>query len=360
MFGFYTAVTVIEIISLITILVIVISDEVLPTKNKNGFLCGFLVLIIVIIFEWLVIYIEKEQLPYVFLNNISMAFVYFASPSILVLQALATDNNENKRFNVLLKVTIFLNFFLPFSSLFTQNMFYYDINNVYNRGERFYLYAIVVCINIFIMHYSAYKLSKRYNNKSRYILLFLSLFLFLGVVTEFMTSNDVLWIVSIFTFTMMYIYYSALLNQRDQLTGLLNRRCFENQLYFLKTEAIILFFDVNKFKNINDTYGHDFGDKCLSIIGASILKVYSKVGICFRIGGDEFCVIMKKDFSKVEEYNNKFHILLDKYVGEINLPTVSIGHSYFSPLTSNIHQVIEEADSRMYELKTDSSNFREE
>ncbi len=359
MFEFYTAVTLIEIVSLITILSIVFSDEVLPSKNRKGFLCGFFVLIIVIIFEWLVIYIEKNQLPYVFLNNISMALIYFASPSVLVLQALATNDLESKKFNTLLRVTIFLNFFLPFSSLFTKNMFYYDLDNVFNRGDRFYLYTFVVCINIFIMYYSAYKLSKRYHDKSRYMLLFLSLFLLLGVITEFATSSDVLWVVSILTFTMMYIYYSALLNQRDQLTGLLNRRCFENQLYFLKTEATILFFDVNKFKYINDTYGHTFGDKCLSIIGGTILKTYSKVGICFRIGGDEFCVIMNKDFSKVEDYNNKFCKHLEQYVGNIALPTVSIGYSHFSPKTSNIQKVIEDADNKMYELKMDSVSFKE-
>ena len=56
--------------------------------------------------------------------------------------------------------------------------------------------------------------------------------------------------------------------------------------------------DANDFKLINDTYGHQCGDWALAKISEAILNVYSKVGFCYRIGGDEFCVILRQNVLK--------------------------------------------------------------
>ena len=92
-----------------------------------------------------------------------------------------------------------------------------------------------------------------------------------------------------------YAYYSELLEQHDTLTSLFNRRAYGQHLPRLASQdyGTIILFDVDDFKQINDRYGHQYGDTCLKIVATSILTAFSKVRFCYRIGGDEFSVLNK-------------------------------------------------------------------
>lgn len=57
--------------------------------------------------------------------------------------------------------------------------------------------------------------------------------------------------------------------------------------------GVLVVFDVDDFKQINDRYGHLQGDLCLAEIGRCIKKAYARSGYCYRTGGDEFCVLME-------------------------------------------------------------------
>ena len=76
---------------------------------------------------------------------------------------------------------------------------------------------------------------------------------------------------------------------------------FQNQ----NEKAAVLFFDVDDFKSVNDQYGHLYGDECLKFVGKAILDVYGDKGSCYRIGGDEFCVILKKGLDQIELLNEQ-------------------------------------------------------
>ncbi len=78
-------------------------------------------------------------------------------------------------------------------------------------------------------------------------------------------------------------------------TRLLNRRCIKRNTENMKSPACVLFFDVNNFKSINDTFGHSEGDNCLSAVASKIMSVYGRFGYCYRIGRDEFCVMIHKN-----------------------------------------------------------------
>ena len=85
--------------------------------------------------------------------------------------------------------------------------------------------------------------------------------------------------------------YSELTQKIDTLTHLLNRRSYESRPASLRGQAVIYYFDVDEFKSVNDTFGHGVGDAVLAEVGSTIYAVFSKAGYCYRIGGDEFCVI---------------------------------------------------------------------
>lgn len=73
----------------------------------------------------------------------------------------------------------------------------------------------------------------------------------------------------------------------DGLTELGNRWNFEDHLKRYRGTGVILFFDVDHFKMINDTYGHAVGDKCLCTVAQGLREVYGDSGRCFRMGADE-------------------------------------------------------------------------
>ena len=66
-------------------------------------------------------------------------------------------------------------------------------------------------------------------------------------------------------------------------------------------EIAFVLFDIDKLKIINDTYGHDCGDQVIAMAAQCILEVFGPLGECYRIGGDEFCVILTTSESICEK-----------------------------------------------------------
>ena len=151
---------------------------------------------------------------------------------------------------------------------------------------------------------------------------------------------------------MMYIFTLEMIQQTDQLTELINRRGYENYISHIDEPCAFLFFDIDDFKDINDRYGHTFGDLCISQTGRTIKKVYARYGKCFRFGGDEFCVVLTKNLPALEALNSKFFELMARArARESRIPFVSIGYAHFDPDRGNVLNTIEQADQMMYQFK---------
>ena len=112
---------------------------------------------------------------------------------------------------------------------------------------------------------------------------------------------------------------------------------------------MLVVFDVDHFKHINDRYGHLQGDVCLAEIADCIKKAYASYGYCYRIGGDEFCVLLK-DAQREAACAREFLRCLEERRQTIAfLPTVSFGAAALSG--ENMEKVKEQADRRMYRYK---------
>lgn len=93
--------------------------------------------------------------------------------------------------------------------------------------------------------------------------------------------------------------YTGLYRQlatEDSMTMLSNRNAYELRLQELidkpPRELNYIIFDIDGMKHINDTYGHNMGDQVISLVARCIFEVFGALGDCYRIGGDEFCVII--------------------------------------------------------------------
>ncbi|MBR8464165.1 GGDEF domain-containing protein [Campylobacter sp. faydin G-24] len=150
----------------------------------------------------------------------------------------------------------------------------------------------------------------------------------------------------------------------DQLTGLGNRhktmaeldRYMSKFLNFNEIFSVIM-FDVDSFKTINDTYGHDAGDNVLIELSNSLQKTIRKNDIACRVGGDEFLVICPKtDEKSVERLAKRIHEAISKLKITFDsnacwLGSVSIGTATCNEKVNTKEHMLKIADNNLYITK---------
>ncbi len=151
----------------------------------------------------------------------------------------------------------------------------------------------------------------------------------------------------------------------DELTGLYNRRFFFDKLNKSIYDSnryhhpVTLFmFDVDSFKSINDTYGHQAGDKVLCNI-AEVLKTKTrKTDIIGRFGGDEFLVMFNKtDLETAQKILNKLLTFIKNIIIDKSKETIKISGGLFQYVYGlNIDDFIARTDGLLYKAKKSGKN----
>ena len=153
------------------------------------------------------------------------------------------------------------------------------------------------------------------------------------------------------------------LSVTDELTQLLNRRGFLQQFQYSlsisrrnNTGGSLMILDLDKFKQINDTYGHSAGDDVLQNVGVSISKVVRDSDIVGRIGGDEFSILMPgANPTTVTKRISQVHSAISKMKFPWNYQNLtiegSIGRCDYQG-KENEHEIFNVADTSMYQQKT--------
>src|SRR5690625_1978491 len=153
----------------------------------------------------------------------------------------------------------------------------------------------------------------------------------------------------------------------DSLTGLLNRAAFDEKIEEIIQQAkeknetfAVLFIDLNRFKGINDAFGHRIGDKLLIAVSKRIAKSIEKTDIIARLGGDEGAIILPNR-TKVETENIVKHIIKQFStpfsIDNMELYTsVSIGISMYPQDGKSGEELLSKADDAMYHVKNQKEN----
>ncbi len=151
----------------------------------------------------------------------------------------------------------------------------------------------------------------------------------------------------------------------DRLTGLRNREAFYEQLEQIIRESqrnpqpgsAVLFIDLDNFKLINDTLGHDYGDFVLREATKRMLHGLRKSDLVFRLGGDEFTVILR-DLKHELDAGNVAEKLIDLLsqpyrIKDENITTItaSIGIALVPQDGMDVETIVKNADLAMYEVK---------
>lgn len=148
----------------------------------------------------------------------------------------------------------------------------------------------------------------------------------------------------------------------DPLTGLLNRRAFDEEINRLKDKIpfSIIYLDIDDFKIINDTYGHTIGDEVLKEIGEILNNFIRKDTKAFRLGGEEFAILLPEVDDKnsykiaerirkvIENHNIRKDDKIISYTASFGITTFKKGE--------NVDELLKRADEAMYKAKKSGKN----
>jgi diguanylate cyclase (GGDEF)-like protein len=155
----------------------------------------------------------------------------------------------------------------------------------------------------------------------------------------------------------------SFLSLSDELTGLYNRRGFmklaAQQLSLtrqMEKKALLVFADIDGLKGINDTYGHDAGDRAIAAVADILRKTFRAMDIIARLGGDEFTVFVPNaDERHMPIFESRISALLEESNAAASDPfrlSLSVGFVDCGPGSSlSLDEHLHEADAKLYERK---------
>ncbi|QSZ41660.1 EAL domain-containing protein [Sulfurimonas aquatica] len=185
-----------------------------------------------------------------------------------------------------------------------------------------------------------------------YAVLFVLSILFLYTLTRFIEKLD--------KSQKSVLKYQA---THDNLTTLPNRQHMYNNYNTFKKEAKefeLLYVDLDNFKNINDHFGHDFGDEILKEVASRLKKSVFKGDMLIRHGGDEFIIMKKTHIKNDTNYYEKIIEVLGKTYTVNSMEFIlgaSIGVSNYPKDSKNLTKLLSMSDMAMYEAKKQKNTF---
>ncbi|MDD3395548.1 MAG: GGDEF domain-containing protein [Anaerotignum sp.] len=294
--------------------------------------------------------------------NCFVGFVWFVYVSLLFYDKKIKD----KKFWGIIGIPLVLNMVIIFLN-FKYNIYYFiDENNVYSRGP-FFITSFLIVSPYFILPFyyclRIYQTAESILEKNDCATIMKTYFLpVIGIVFQyFFYGLTLIWACVVLSLLIIFINFQNKRISTDPLTQLNNRYQFDIYLQNIRRGMTkgklysILFIDVDKFKEVNDTYGHVFGDKILIEVASILRRACEETDAMIgRYGGDEFYVFCKTAVK--EEIMERIH----QAVVEFNATdsagvglSLSIGSSDFHGEESFSKEgVVERADREMYKNKS--------
>lgn len=345
----HTSVVSITCMLMLTMLVQTYTSDSMEERLRNAFLRGFATILFCALLDWSRVELNGSQLVPVWLHGAVVSLEYTLAPVVVLFLIGVMGAIERNSFLVPL---LAFNGLLQFTSGFTEWIFYIDAANNFVRGEWFRVHVLIYSIGIFVMYREVYRCSWIYQNRNGWMLFMSILSLTIGVgENEFGGECHTTFLAVSIAATMFYVYFMDIGIQTDPMTKLLNRRCYDSHLKKIDYPTAVVMFDVDKFKYINDTYGHEKGDIVLQHVAICLRRTFGRLGYLYRLGGDEFCLILRKGYLDKVDFG-LLRRALDRHLEmyrrhEPLMPAVSMGHAIYDGGLS-VQNVVKQADQQMY------------
>src|SRR5690606_30327077 len=161
----------------------------------------------------------------------------------------------------------------------------------------------------------------------------------------------------------------------DPLTGLPNRRLLTDRLSELALtgevqsgRSALMFLDLDQFKALNDTLGHETGDQILRMVGQRLKQLVRQADTVARLGGDEFVILLQHLHHDPQRAAREVRMIGEKILAAFALPFAIDGKDYFSTPSIGValldnddseggaHDLLRRADLAMYQAKASGRN----
>ena len=331
-------------------------NTTMPARQVRAYVTGVLMTVIVILSEMGSDVFGALGPEYRTVHVLANLAGFCLSPYIPVVIAQIFDERPVR---ILRHVSVLtgVNAVLTLCSPYTGWIFRVTADNQYARGPLFGVYVAVYLAALLTLAGVSYCRSLQWKPAERLFLGGLSLFVMVGTMVQVLLPMvHTSWRCIAISLVLYYFFLHEMQFKYDTVTGLLNRQAFHKELERLQaSERVwVIVFDLDKFKEVNDTYGHVKGDDYLRESAMIIRNSFKQIGNCYRTGGDEFCVLASG--ASTEDIQKCIETML-RVVGGARqtdplIPVISCGFSVYKKGDGkSILQAFEEADRNMYTNK---------
>lgn len=351
---------------LIMIVNLIINNNITDDKMSRYYVIALIWTILELYLEIASNYILLGQDNiHVILNNIINAVGFAVSPLVTYnLLAMQLDF-EQARFKKIIAIPLLANIVICLMSIRTGWIFKVMADNSYHRGEIFVIPLTVSFFYLIICIIYVAGNSNHYNRNDKMHFTLINVAVIIAIAVQILCYNIILiWSTTSVALIMYYLILREQQFRYDDLTRVQNRFRYHKEIDDIGAKhCTLVYVDLNEFKTVNDTFGHKKGDEILVNAARLLLNSFKGIGDVFRIGGDEFCIICNKIYSK-DEINgifDKMHKITEMEQSEYIIPKLfSYGIADHDPsLQKGIQYAIEKADEAMFECKRQYKSSKE-
>ncbi len=354
MLNFYTVIVLEAVFLMASLVIMANTNDLLSKQKQKQFLLLYFSVILSILAEWsgsvAALFGEKFREVHIWTKMIELS----VTPVIPFLCAeILTPPSDVPRKNVWFYYVLIFHTALELLSAPIGFIYYVDEGGVFCHGAFYWIYPVTyLCSSVYVL-YVGYRISRHYQNSNKIMPVMMLGFLLFGIAAN-QTDKSIksAWITVAIVVALIYIFYNDMIQSVDEKTMLLNNAAYSKRLSKLRKPVTIQLFDIDFFKTVNDKYGHVYGDQCLYTVADIIRKIYGRCGKCYRIGSDEFSVILDSGKSSVTELNEAFFDAMEEHrKKDPHLPYISLGDARYDPSRGNAHDAEQAAVSVMYRNK---------
>lgn len=245
-------------------------------------------------------------------------------------------------------------------NLFTPFVFSITEQNTYQREPGLILVSMANFSYFIISIVMVLRNKDTVKKRVRRVLEFFAIIPVSGAILQLSIYGTVfIWPSMTLAIAITFVFLEIQRDIRDYLTGLLNRQQIEEKIVMRMHEFqqkggfCILMLDIDGFKDINDTYGHNEGDRALITMANIIMRSVKRRDCVSRYGGDEFLLLLETDSPDVvQKIINRLYWEAEKEVKNILVPykmRFSVGYAIYEPIDyGDLKTFIHAADSNMY------------
>ena len=349
------ATSAINITALVILSRLVNSNNILSSQRKRPFINGIVLTIVVMLAEVGTMVASDSGPEWRGLNVVSNVFGFMLTPFIPIV-LLAIFDNEVLRTRLYFLLPALFNGIAAVLSPSFGLLFFIDADNQYARGKLFLLFVTVYMGYLVLLVVVSLRKRRGHLYSIQWSIVGLSMFVVSGTFIQLLfPSVYTSWHSITLSMFLYYLLLSEYDGRFDTLTGLFNRSAFEKDIQYLKKRKryTVIVMDLNDFKIVNDTFGHEYGDAVLQKVATIIRESFDQNCSSYRIGGDEFYVLCKT--SDPETIDCQLKSMTSRLASEreydISLPTVAFGKSTSQTGTMDVQSMIKMADAEMYVYK---------